>query len=232
VLSPQSRRFNARVAPRRFLPYSPVLGEALLAFATGWGWAPNCGLTATAFLSRVCDRTEWYLPDCRIILLATVCAVFFISSPARTDLGQAPGRRADRHRFVLSALAFLSGLFCHGGGRSIGSTFSFLSQFSPFEGWFGADSLMAGRYLIGFAATLFRGREPAMSRDHQSPSPFLWPCSPAPRWRCVYFACCPWSGLVFLARSFSDCDRPRRFGLGPPSPRCSARPRSPSASGS
>ncbi|MFC7051247.1 amino acid permease [Hansschlegelia quercus] len=133
-----------------FKPYSPVL-SALTGSCYWWGWVPTCGLTAVLSAAAI---QQWYLPGLPVELVACALVAFFtvvnlcgIKWVVRLAVPVATAS---------AGLALIS---------SIGSVFSGsvdwrqatdFSLNSPFEGLFGdVTSIMAGLYLIGFAAPAF-----------------------------------------------------------------------------
>jgi signal transduction histidine kinase/amino acid transporter len=133
-----------------FRPYSPVLAN-LTGVCYWWGWVPTCGLTAILSASAI---HEWYLPALPVTGLAIGFVVFFmlfnllgIKWVTRLAIPIASGS---------ALLAFVSGLAPIAAGQvdwRLATTFQLTT---PFPGWFGQlTSLMAGLYLIGFAAPAF-----------------------------------------------------------------------------
>ena len=133
-----------------FRPYSPVLAN-LTGVCYWWGWVPTCGLTALLSASAI---HEWYLPQIPIDVTAISLVLFFtficlcgVKWVSRLAIPVAS---------LAALLAFISGLapiLAHQVDWQQATTFH-LTQ--PFPGWFGElTSLMAGLYLIGFAAPAF-----------------------------------------------------------------------------
>ena len=133
-----------------FQPYAPVLGN-LAGTCYWWGWIPTCGLTAILSASAI---HAWYLPDVPITRMACGLVLFFaginlcgVKWVARLITPIALGS---------GALAFLSGLLPLFAGRMDWTQALDFRLTTPFDGWFGElTSLMAGLYLIGFAAPAF-----------------------------------------------------------------------------
>ena len=133
-----------------FQPYAPVLGN-LAGTCYWWGWIPTCGLTAILSASAI---HAWYLPQVPITLMACGLVLFFVGVNlcgvrwvARLITPIALGS---------ATLALLSGLLpIYAGTMDVQRAFDFHLT-TPFDGLFGdITSLMAGLYLIGFAAPAF-----------------------------------------------------------------------------
>ena len=133
-----------------FQPYAPVLGN-LAGTCYWWGWIPTCGLTAILSASAI---HAWYLPSVPIHLMACGLVLFYaginlcgVKWVARLIIPIA---------FCSAALAFLSGVLpIYAGTIDWQQAFDFHLT-TPFDGLFGEiTSLMAGLYLIGFAAPAF-----------------------------------------------------------------------------
>ena len=133
-----------------FRPYSPVLAN-LTGVCYWWGWVPTCGLTAILSASAI---HEWYLPAVPITILAIGIVVAFmllnlagIKWVTRLAVPVACGS---------ALLAFVSGLAPIAAGEVDWRMATTFELTTPFPGWFGQlTSLMAGLYLIGFAAPAF-----------------------------------------------------------------------------
>ena len=133
-----------------FRPYSPVLAN-LTGVCYWWGWVPTCGLTAILSASAI---HQWYAPEVPITVLAITIVTCF------TLLNLLGIRWVTRVAVpiasVSAVLAFVSGLAPIAAGEvdwRLATTFELTT---PFSGWFGQlTSLMAGLYLIGFAAPAF-----------------------------------------------------------------------------
>jgi signal transduction histidine kinase/CheY-like chemotaxis protein len=140
----------AATCAEAFRPYSPVLAN-LAGVCYWWGWVPTCGLTAILSASAI---HQWYLPGLPVApLAAAIVACFAIVNL----LGIARVTRVAVAIATVSAtLAFLSGLVPIVTGHVDWRQATTFHLTLPFEGWFGAlTSLMAGLYLIGFAAPAF-----------------------------------------------------------------------------
>ena len=133
-----------------FRPYSPVLAN-LTGVCYWWGWVPTCGLTAILSASAI---QQWYLPGLPVTVLAIGLVVSFM---LLNLLGiRWVTRLAVPVASASALLAFVSGLAPIAAGQvdwRLATTFQLTT---PFSGWFGQlTSLMAGLYLIGFAAPAF-----------------------------------------------------------------------------
>ena len=133
-----------------FRPYSPVL-SALTGTCYWWGWVPTCGLTALLSSAAI---QQWYLPGLPVEAVAITLVLFF------TFVNLCGIRWITRLAIptaVASAsLAFLSSLIPILTGEVDWTQATTFTLTSPFPGWFGdVTSVMAGIYLIGFAAPAF-----------------------------------------------------------------------------
>ena len=133
-----------------FRPYSPVLAN-LTGVCYWWGWVPTCGLTAILSASAI---HEWYLPGLPVTALAVGLVVCFML------LNLAGIKWVTRLAVPVASasalLAFLSGLLPMVSGQVDWRQATSFHLTTPFPGWFGElTSLMAGLYLIGFAAPAF-----------------------------------------------------------------------------
>lgn len=133
-----------------FRPYSPVLAN-LTGVCYWWGWVPTCGLTAILSASAI---HQWYAPDVPITALAVAIVACF------TLLNLLGIRWVTRVAVpiasVSAVLAFVSGLAPIAAGEVDWRMATTFELTTPFSGWFGQlTSLMAGLYLIGFAAPAF-----------------------------------------------------------------------------
>jgi PAS domain S-box-containing protein len=140
----------AATCAEAFRPYSPVLAN-LTGVCYWWGWVPTCGLTALFSASAI---NQWYFPWFPVPLLATCIVVLFT---VISLCGVKWVMRCAMPIATASAvLAFLSAVvpICSG---SVDWTKAFSFQLTvPFPGWFGqVTSVMAGLYLVGFAAPAF-----------------------------------------------------------------------------
>jgi diguanylate cyclase (GGDEF)-like protein len=133
-----------------FRPYSPVL-SALTGTCYWWGWVPTCGLTALLSAAAI---QQWYLPKLPVEAVAiTLVSVFTLINLCGMKWVT---RLAIPIACASAGLAFLSSLvpvLTGGVDWKQATTFTLTS---PFPGWFGdLTSVMAGLYLIGFAAPAF-----------------------------------------------------------------------------
>jgi signal transduction histidine kinase/amino acid transporter/ActR/RegA family two-component response regulator len=133
-----------------FRPYSPILAS-LTGVCYWWGWVPTCGLTALLSASAI---NQWYLPWFPVPLLAS-CIVFFFTVVSFCGVKWVM-RLAMPIAVASAGLAFLSAVIpVFSGSVDWQEAFTFHLTV-PFSGWFGqVTSVMAGLYLIGFAAPAF-----------------------------------------------------------------------------
>jgi diguanylate cyclase (GGDEF)-like protein len=133
-----------------FRPYNPVLA-ALTGTCYWWGWVPTCGLTALLSASAF---QHWYFPGLPVeaVAITIVCFFSFVNLCGIKWVA----RLATPIATASASLAFVSAL-----APMIGGDVNWTEAFdyhltTPFEGWFGnLTSIMAGLYLIGFAAPAF-----------------------------------------------------------------------------
>ena len=133
-----------------FRPYAPVLGN-LAGTCYWWGWVPTCGLTAILSASAI---HAWYLPGVPVNVMACGLVAFFavlnLCGIAWVARVVSPIATAS------AALAFLSGVVPMWSGQVDWQQALTFHLTTPFDGWFGQiTALMAGLYLIGFAAPAF-----------------------------------------------------------------------------
>ena len=140
----------AATCAEAFRPYSPILAN-LTGVCYWWGWVPTCGLTALLAASAI---NQWYLPWLPVPLMATCIVLFF------TIINLCGVKWVMRLAIPIAtasaALAFVSALAPIFSG-SVDWQQAFTFQLTvPFPGWFGqVTSVMAGLYIIGFAAPAF-----------------------------------------------------------------------------
>ncbi len=140
----------AATCAEAFRPYSPVLAN-LTGVCYWWGWVPTCGLTALLASSAL---NQWYLPSIPVPLLATSIVLFF------TFINLCGVKWVMRLAMPIASLsailAFASATIpVFSGSVDWQQAFTFHLNV-PFEGHFGQlTSIMAGLYLIGFAAPAF-----------------------------------------------------------------------------
>src|ERR1700692_115450 len=140
----------AATCAEAFRPYSPILAN--LTGVCYWrGWVPTCGLTALLSASAI---NQWYLPWFPVPLLAS-CIVLFFTAINLCGVKWVM-RLAMPIALASAGLAFLSAVIpIFSGSVDWREAFSFHLTV-PFNGWFGqVTSIMAGLYLIGFAAPAF-----------------------------------------------------------------------------
>ena len=133
-----------------FRPYAPVLAN-LAGTCYWWGWVPTCGLTALLSAAAI---QSWYLPEASVNLLATGLVLFFMAVNLMGVVWVS--RMTTPIAAVSASLALLSGLVpIFSGTVKWQQAFDFHLT-TPFPGLFGeVTSLMAGLYLVGFAAPAF-----------------------------------------------------------------------------
>jgi diguanylate cyclase (GGDEF)-like protein/PAS domain S-box-containing protein len=140
----------AATCAEAFRPYSPVLAN-LTGVCYWWGWVPTCGLTALLASSAI---NQWYLPFIPVPVLATIIVLFF------TIINLCGVKWVMRLAMPIASLsailAFASATIpVFSGSVNWQQAFTFHLTV-PFEGVFGQiTSIMAGLYLIGFAAPAF-----------------------------------------------------------------------------
>ena len=140
----------AAACSEAFRPYSPVL-SGLAGTCYWWGWVPTCGLTALLSAAAI---QQWYLPGIPVEAVAIGLVAFFtavnlcgIKWVVRLTVPIAT---------VSASLAFLSSFVPIVSGEVDWKQATDFTLTSPFPGWFGdMTSVMAGLYLIGFAAPAF-----------------------------------------------------------------------------
>ena len=140
----------AATCAEAFRPYSAVLAN-LTGVCYWWGWVPTCGLTAIFSAEAI---HQWYLPGVPVKLMATVIVVAF------TAVNLCGLRWAVRVAKPIALIAFTlalgSGLIPVFTGHVDWHRALDFQLVSPFGGSFGhLTSVMAGLYLIGFAAPAF-----------------------------------------------------------------------------
>ena len=133
-----------------FRPYNPVL-SALTGTCYWWGWVPTCGLTALLSASAI---QQWYVPGLPVeaVAIAIVCLFSLVNLCGIKWVA----RLAMPIATASASLAFISAL-----APTLSGNVDWRQAFdyhltTPFEGWFGnLTAIMAGLYLIGFAAPAF-----------------------------------------------------------------------------
>ena len=140
----------AATCAEAFRPYSPVLAN-LTGVCYWWGWVPTCGLTALLASSAL---NQWYLPGVPVPLLA--CAIVLVFTAVNLCGVKWVMRLAAPLATVSALLAFASALIPVFSGSVDWQQALTFKLTVPFAGWFGElTSIMAGLYLIGFAAPAF-----------------------------------------------------------------------------
>ena len=140
----------AATCTEAFRPYSPVLAN-LAGTCYWWGWVPTCGLTALLSASAI---HQWYLPHVPVSALA--CGLVLLFTAVNLCGVQWVTRLAVPVAFGSAVLALLSGLVPVVTGHVDWRQASTFHLVTPFHGLFGSlTSLMAGLYLVGFAAPAF-----------------------------------------------------------------------------
>src|SRR5215467_2533372 len=140
----------AATCAEAFRPYNPVLAN-LTGVCYWWGWVPTCGLTAIFSAAAI---HEWYLPSIPTTVIACSLVVFF----AAVNLCGVKwaGRLAIPIATASALLALVSALAPIAAGEVDWRQASTFHLTVPFEGSFGQlTAIMAGLYLIGFAAPAF-----------------------------------------------------------------------------
>jgi diguanylate cyclase (GGDEF)-like protein/PAS domain S-box-containing protein len=133
-----------------FRPYSPVLAN-LTGVCYWWGWIPTCGLTAILSASAV---HHWYAPGIPVNVMAVGLVLLFTG--VNLCGVKWVGRMAVPVATTSAAMAFLSGMAPIFAGEVDWRQALHYELTVPFPGWFGElTSLMAGLYLVGFAAPAF-----------------------------------------------------------------------------
>ncbi len=133
-----------------FKPYSPILAN-LTGVCYWWGWVPTCGITALLAASAL---HQWYLPWMPIPFIG-ICLILFFTFINLCGIKWAM-RLAMPIAVLSGGLAFLSAIIpIYSGKVDWHQAFSYHLTV-PFPGWFGQwTSIMAGIYLVGFAAPAF-----------------------------------------------------------------------------
>ena len=140
----------AAACTEAFRPYSPIL-SALTGTCYWWGWVPTCGLTALLSASAI---HQWILPHIPVELIALTLVAFFTA--VNLCGVKWVGRLAVPLAAASALLAFASSLAPILAGQVDWRQAMDFTLTSPFAGRFGdVTSVMAGLYLIGFAAPAF-----------------------------------------------------------------------------
>ena len=133
-----------------FRPYNPVL-SALTGTCYWWGWIPTCGLTALLSASAL---QQWYFPALPVEAVAIAIVLTF--SVVNLCGIKWVARLAMPIATASASLAFISAFAPMAAGDVDWRQAFDFHLTTPFPGWFGdMTAVMAGLYLIGFAAPAF-----------------------------------------------------------------------------
>ena len=198
----------AAACSEAFRPYSPVL-SGLAGTCYWWGWVPTCGLTALLSAAAI---QQWYLPGIPVEAVAIGLVVFFtavnLCGIKWVTFLAVPIATAS------ASLALLSSLIPIMSGQIDWKQAVDFTLTSPFPGWFGdLTSVMAGLYLIGFAAPAFEAATchvgETIDPNRNVPRAMLASAAMA----AVYFVVLPvvWLGVLGPAPLGGDL----AIGLGP-----------------
>lgn len=140
----------AAACSEAFRRYSQIL-SALTGVCYWWGWIPTCGLTAlfsaTAINQWILHEVPVPLIACALVAIFTIINLLGIAWVTRVSIPIAT---------VSAGLAFVSMVAPVVAGEADWGQLANMELTVPFPGWFGAlTSMMAGLYLIGFAAPAF-----------------------------------------------------------------------------
>ncbi|MEO8616801.1 MAG: APC family permease, partial [Luteolibacter sp.] len=135
-----------------FRPYSPILAN-LTGVCYWWGWVPTCGLTALLSASAI---HQWYLPWVPVPVPLLASSIVLVLTGVNLCGVKWAMRLAMPVAIASGALAFLSAIIPIFNAE-VDWQRAFTFQLTvPFKGLFGeVTSIMAGLYLIGFAAPAF-----------------------------------------------------------------------------
>lgn len=140
----------AATCAEAFRPYSPVLAN-LTGVSYWWGWIPTCGLTAILASEAL---HSWYLPMVPVHLIASLIVALFALLNLRGI--KVATRTATAIGAASASLALASVLIPVFSGHVDWQQAGSWHLQAPFHGAFGGlTSMMAGLYLIGFAAPAF-----------------------------------------------------------------------------
>ncbi len=150
LLSPNRVGGIASSCTDAFKPYSPII-SAIVGCCYWWGWVPTCGFAAIVAASAIHAALVPALPVTPIAI--AIVALFFginLCGVRTTTLFAIP------LGVTSAALAFLAAFVPIATGHVDWHLATTFTLSTPFAGWFGnLTSLMAGLYLIGFAAPAF-----------------------------------------------------------------------------
>ena len=150
LMSPNKVGGIAAACTDAFRPYSSVL-SALTGVCYWWGWVPTCGLTALFSASAI---HHWFLPGAPIHIIA--CTLVLAFTAVNLMGVKWVARLAIPIATASAVLAFLSAVIPVATGHVDWARAMDFSLTTPFDGVFGKlTSIMAGLYLIGFAAPAF-----------------------------------------------------------------------------
>ena len=152
LLSPNRVGGIAAACTQAFAPYSSLL-SALVGTCYWWGWIPTCGLTA---LLSAAALHVWLVPAIPTTWLAIgIIGVFLTVNLCGVEWA---ARLAIPVAAISVLLSFLAAFVPIVTGHVDWHQATTFHLTVPFAGWFGGfTSLMAGLYLIGFAAPAFEG---------------------------------------------------------------------------
>jgi signal transduction histidine kinase/DNA-binding NarL/FixJ family response regulator len=150
LMSPNRVGGIAASCAEAFKPYNPML-STITGVCYWWGWVPTCGLTAIFSASAI---KQWYLPNVSVTELA--CALVVLFTLVNLCGIKWTTRVATPVATASALLAFVSSLGPILAGQVDWHQATDFHLTVPFPGWFGdLTSLMAGLYLVGFAAPAF-----------------------------------------------------------------------------
>ncbi|WP_199541423.1 ATP-binding protein [Paraburkholderia kururiensis] len=193
MMSPRRVGGIAAACTEAFAPYGRIL-STLTGTCYWWGWVPTCGLTAILSATAI---HEWYLPDIAVPVLA--CSLVLLFTAVNLLGIRWVTRLAVPIATCSALLAFVSALAPVLTGATDWHRAVDFHLTTPFAGWFGnVTSLMAGLYLIGFAAPAFEAAacHAAETRDAGKNVPRAMKASAA--MASVYFVVLPlvWLGTL------------------------------------
>lgn len=193
MMSPRRVGGIAAACTEAFAPYGRIL-STLTGTCYWWGWVPTCGLTAILSATAI---HEWYLPGVAVPVLA--CSLVLLFAGVNLLGIRWVTRLAVPIATCSALLAFVSALAPVLTGATDWHRAVDFHLTTPFAGWFGGvTSLMAGLYLIGFAAPAFEAAacHVAETRDAERNVPRAMKASAA--MASVYFVVLPlvWLGTL------------------------------------
>ncbi|MCP1120692.1 amino acid permease [Robbsia andropogonis] len=125
--------------------------SALVGICYWWGWIPTCGITAILCASAI---HQWFLPQLSVTLMA--CTLVGFCTLLNLSGIKHVARLSIPIAILSGLLAFISALLPVTTGAVDWHQSFDLRLETPFPGWFGTvTALMAGLYLVGFAAPAF-----------------------------------------------------------------------------